>query len=85
MKYPDCVDPASVSFLFQDESVTVTGGGVLRYSHRSLMPDERLFLTLFFSEQKEHVITLREILYILWCLKTTTVITRVRIIFVCDN
>ena len=85
VEYPQCADPASVSFLFQDASATATGGGVLRCRHRSLVPDHRLFLALFSSEQQAYSSTLREILGILWCLKATGKSSKKRIIFLCDN
>ena len=83
--YPRRFNHHAVSFLFQDASATASGGGVLHMVNGALSPSPELFLAIFSPSQSQFSSTLRELLGILWCIKSTRDETKPRIVFICDN
>ena len=83
--YPQRFDQRHVSFLFQDASLTASGGGIMYMRDNMLIPSDELFLAEFSNDQQLFSSTLRELLGILWCLMATNGKTKPRIIFICDN
>ena len=83
--YPQRFNHHAVSFLFQDASATASGGGFLHMINGSLSPSRELFLAIFSPAQGQFSSTLRELLGILWCVRSTRHGTKPRIVFICDN
>ena len=83
--YPDLVDPYAVQLMFQDASVTATGGGTLRFEHGVWQVNNALFLAVFTEDERDFSSTLREILGVLWCLTTLSIRSKKKIVFACDD
>ena len=84
-KEPWVVNHENVTCLFQDASLTASGGGRLQPGKDGMRPTNKIFLAMFSDLQSTLSSTLRELLGILWCLEASISTSTTRVVFACDN
>lgn len=84
-KYPTVVNTRDVSVMYQDASATASGGGILFKNGYYWDHSQQLFLYQFTTAESDFSSTLCEILSILKSLIASEKVSKLKIIFACDN